>query len=184
MPNFKARQNIMEINGNIYRDTSYNNLSFICEFILKEFPAACNIFHMDFNTPHYLNNLLKIDTHGHWPNGEFYVQRSLINVDYSEIELRLARYKGTDPINSICFFKGKYFASNTSFTVNLLFNEKFLKQLRLSFTPKSNQDYLLIDGMVYEPNIVYYNGDGSVTIDLINEVTKEQFRRNGLIGLI
>ena len=168
----------MEIKGAIFHSSDYHPDSRICDFLFKELPTTCHSYYMVFGQSDYLNNLITIESDNETYDGNFFVQASLIDVDSSEIELRLSRYLEHKSKSNVCFFKGKFQHDNDLLTVNLLFNSRPLKDLKLQFIPRTNRDYLIVDWKVYQCNSVYYKKDGTILIDLINEYEVEKFREN------
>lgn len=147
----------------------------IGNFILKNYPVGSDYHSIDNGNYLYLKNILKVKTTDTKFNGDYYIEKTVITPQHNLIEIRLKRIHGG--IGTDLYLRGQNRNQKDYIVCDLLYNGTLLNKANMPIIPLINHDLILVEGKGYDCQAVFYNSDGSITIDLMNEMEEDKFRR-------
>lgn len=147
---------------------------------LSSIPTSSMPFSFDTSRNFYLSNLLEIKIQKTEYDGEYFVNKSLIHVDdnsnYPTIELYIEKNNGAQ--DTFLYLKGtaSHIPNEMFIPVNVIGDSN--KKIRLAILPKTNLDFLLIEGICYQCDKVIHKQNGEVEINAKNGIDIDYFRKN------
>lgn len=168
----------MRVSFEIFTNVSFTGNS-IGNILMDSIPTTSMPYSFGkYSSDYYLTNYIDIyGTNNHIYNGTYFVIKSMMYVDntqhpsYPPINLKIENISG----GNILYLKGQITHVEREMLVTINLIGSIVRKFSSLIVPRTNLDFIVIGGFVYECNKVTYKMNGEVEIETINEKDLQAF---------